>query len=381
MSADRAGDGPDADTAALLTLLSLEEIGPNRLRALLDDRTPSTALAALLAVDTSRLRRLLGCVGVRREHLPVWAARLRRVDGAAEVERHRRAGIVLETPAELRRVPLWRDDPEPPELLFRRGAPVDYGRARVAVVGTRRCSAYGRTMAKRLGAGLAREDVTVVSGLANGIDGDAQRAALDAGGNVVGVVATGLDVVYPPPNERLWHDIGADGTLLSEYPLGTPPAKWRFPARNRLIAALADVVVVVESGATGGSFYTVDAAAERDRPVMAVPGPVTVRTSDGTNRLIAEGCAVARDVDDVLVALGMTPAAGRTSESSAGAAPPPHLDPADAAILDQLVAGAATIDELAAAGELALGAAALALDRLSRRGWVAESGGWWERTR
>ena len=129
----------------------------------------------------------------------------------------------------------------------------------------------------------------MVSGLATGIDGAAQRAAFDAGGDVVGVVGSGLDVVYPRSNRRLWHDIMGAGRLWSETPLGGQPARWRFPARNRVIAALCEIVVVVESGPMGGSLHTVDAALERDRLVMAVPGPITSVPRSGRTGCFSRG--------------------------------------------------------------------------------------------
>ena len=250
---------------------------------------------------------------------------------------------------------------------------------RVAIVGTRRCTAYGRSVASELAADLARAGVAVVSGVAAGIDGVAQRAALDAGGYVVGVVGTGLDQVYPRVNAELWHRLAAHGTLLGEYPLGTPPAKWHFPARNRLIAALSDVVVVIESPERGGSMYTVDAALERDRLVMAVPGPVTSRTSEGPNRLLAEGAGVARDAADVLVALGnMAPASPRRTDHGD---PPDAVVAAHVAVLDALGWEAATVDELMLRAAADLTVISVALRELQAHGIVEETGGWWERVR
>src|SRR5205823_12975808 len=123
---------------------------------------------------------------------------------------------------------------------------------------------------------------------------------------VVGVVGCGLDVIYPPRHRQLWRQVAERGALLGEAPLGARPEPWRFPARNRILAALADAVVVVESHAAGGSNHTVAAAIDRSVPVLAVPGPVTSPASQGTNRLLAEGCHPATSADDVLVAIGLT---------------------------------------------------------------------------
>ena len=192
---------------------------------------------------------------------------------------------------------------------------------RVAIVGTRRCTRYGFDLARELGADLAAAGVQVVSGLALGIDGAAHRGALDAAGGAppIGVVASGLDVVYPRAPPAAVGGGRHRGSLLSECPLGTAPEAWRFPARNRIIAALADAVVVVESAGAGGSMYTVEEALARDRPVLAVPGSVRSAASAGTNRLLAEGAGVARDADDVLAAIGQPQRPGRRRRAAAGA--------------------------------------------------------------
>ncbi len=386
----------DAELAALLALHSVEDLGPTRLRALLVDpnttvqthcapeRTATQALTALRHPQPSQLVALLNCKGVTVDRLHTWATALRKINGDDLLQSHRQAGIHLETPTQLAKIPLWQNDPEPPTMLFRKGAPVDYESRRVAIVGTRRCTGYGRAVAQRLGKGLAHAGVTVVSGLASGIDSEAQRAAHQAGGVVIGVVASGLDVIYPTSNFQLWHDIATSGTLLSEYPMGATPRKWRFPARNRLVAALAEVVIVVESGPVGGSFYTVDEAAERGVPVMAVPGPLTSRSSEGSNALLADGCAVVRNVEDILLALDITPGSLPFNSQSTVIKPTPKdLSPEETRLLDQLIAGPATIDELITNANTpnSLAQVALTLDRLHQSGWVIESGGWWERVR
>ena len=289
------------------------------------------------------------------------------------------------------------DDPEPPTVLFVTGsaaaAVLGGTRPRVAVVGTRRCTGYGADVARTLGRGLAAAGVTVVSGLAAGIDAAAHEGALAArhasppGAPVVGVVGSGLDVVYPRRNRRLWREVAADGLLLTEAPLGAAPEAWRFPSRNRIIAALADVVVVVESHASGGSMHTVQAAVDRGVPVMAVPGSVRSPSSTGTNRLIADGLPPALDVDDVLVALALRP---RPSEpprqhvsSQAHPHPRPQLDPAAAAVLAALGWEPTATEDLLRRTGLDLGAVATALNRLEMAGLarLARSrSGAWERT-
>jgi DNA processing protein len=253
---------------------------------------------------------------------------------------------------------------------------------RVAVVGTRRCTRYGRDVAFELGRDLAARGVAVVSGLALGIDASAHAGALEAGGRPpVAVVATGLDVVYPRRNGPLWRQVAARGLLLSEYPLGVPPLPWRFPARNRLVAALADVLVVVESHARGGSLYTVEEAARRDRPVMAVPGSVRSAASRGALDLLADGCPPVRDVDDVLTALGLS---SRVVGDGPDPVPGPlpggtSLDDGQLAVLDALGDEPATLEHLAVRTGQPMEQLAGALYHLGGLGVVVEEAGWYER--
>jgi DNA processing protein len=212
-----------------------------------------------------------------------------------------------------------------PAVLFASGDPtVVEGRARVAIVGTRSATHYGLQMASELAGDLAAEGVVVVSGLAKGIDGAAHSGALRASAEEtappVAVVGTGLDIVYPSSNRVLWGRVAEQGVIFSESALGTRAHPGVFPARNRIIAALSDVVVVVESHAGGGSLYTAEAAARRSIPVCAVPGSVRSPASMGTNALLVDGCTPVRDATDVLVAVSLAraervtcPVAGRRS--------------------------------------------------------------------
>jgi DNA protecting protein DprA len=201
-------------------------------------------------------------------------------------------------------------DPGAPAVLFALGDPgLLEDRVRVAIVGTRSATHYGRQVASELAGELADSGVVVVSGLARGIDGAAHagvlRGADEHGAPPVAVVGTGLDVVYPSSNRGLWETIAARGCIFSESSLGTQPHPGVFPARNRIIAALSHVVVVVESHHGGGSLYTAEAAARRSIPVCAVPGSVRSRASDGTNALLVDGCTPVRDATDVLVAVSL----------------------------------------------------------------------------
>jgi DNA processing protein len=176
----------------------------------------------------------------------------------------------------------------------------------IAVVGTRRSTRYGMALAEAFGRGLAIEGWITVSGLARGIDAAAHRGCLAAGGEAVAILGSGVDVVYPAENRNLYEGIIAGhGAVMSEYPPGTPPDRWRFPARNRLIAAIASAVVVVEAGETGGALITARLAAEIGRPVFAVPGDVDRPASMGCNRLIRDGAFPVLGVDDLMIELGL----------------------------------------------------------------------------
>ena len=295
-------------------------------------------------------------------------------DPVAALVAHRNAGIEVlgqEDPGYPDRL---RTDVEPPAVLFAQGRLDALGGPMVAIVGTRRCTGSGAGFARELGRDLTAAAVSVVSGLALGIDGAAHRGVLDAGGAPVGVVGSGLDVVYPSRHRELWAQVRSAGILLSEAPLGSFPMAWRFPARNRIIAALADIVVVVESHARGGSLHTVREAADRDVQVMAVPGSVRSAASAGTNQLLADGCAPVRDATDVLVALGLSTAARAPRVDRR-----PRPDGPGRRLLAEIEAEPATLEHLVVRTGLPLPEVALALEGLAAHGWVACSSGWYER--
>ncbi|MGI9610960.1 MAG: DNA-processing protein DprA [Acidimicrobiia bacterium] len=175
----------------------------------------------------------------------------------------------------------------------------------VAVVGTRRCTRYGLDLAQRFGSVLAKCGWSTVSGLARGIDAAAHQGALESGGHAVAVLGCGIDVVYPKENERLFDRVSQTGALLSEYPPGTPPDRWRFPARNRIIAAISSAVVVVEAAEKGGALITARLAAEIGRPVFVVPGDIDRKASVGCNRLIRDGAFPVLGPDDLVEELSL----------------------------------------------------------------------------
>ncbi len=260
-----------------------------------------------------------------------------------------------------------RDAADAPWALIGRGDPglldglEPFGA--VTIVGARRATSYGREIARELGRELARAGMVVVSGMAFGIDGCAHRGALD-GGRTIAVLGCGPDVAYPASHRGLWRQICEQGLVISELPPGAPPWKWTFPARNRIMAALAGMTVVVEAAKRSGSLITMDLAADLGRDLGAVPGPVTSRASAGPNALLASGAHVIRDAQDVLDAM-LGP--GRRIER-----PDPigFLDPELQATLSAVEAGESTCDAVATATGLSGPAAGAALARLELLGYL-----------
>ena len=364
---------PEAYAAAMA---GLRRMGPARLTAILAAAPPAEAWRRLGAGEPwpeAEVRRALGAGADAL--VGAWRAAAVEVDVGARWRRTGELGVHVTWRGSSTYPALLAADVEPPAVVFHQGDLGALGGPRVAIVGTRRCSATGRGVAFELGRDLAAAGVAIVSGLAAGIDGAAHRGALAAdGAPPIGVVGCGHDVVYPSHQHELWHAVASAGVLLSEAPPGTRPERWRFPARNRIIAALADVVVVVESHARGGSLHTVDEADRRGRDVFAVPGSVRNPAAAGTNALLAEGRAPACSADDLLVALDL--GTGRSQRSTDSRAAP---DPADREVLEHVGWEAATLDQLVLRTGRDLGRLAPALDRLCETGWVSRAGGWYER--
>lgn len=244
---------------------------------------------------------------------------------------------------------------DPPLGLFVRGT-LPSGPA-VALVGARRASAYGREVAEWFGSELARAGVTVVSGMARGVDAAAHRGALAAGGPTLAVWGCGPDRIYPPEHATLAEEIAAHGALVTEYPPGSPPLAHHFPERNRLIAGLCHAVVVVEAEARSGALITARLALDEGREVLAVPGSVFSPLSAGPNGLLRAGAAPALTVTDVLDTLGITA--------------PAAIEPAAEGLLAAFRPGeTATVDALAAGGGMPIAAVLEALVRLELQGQV-----------
>lgn len=190
--------------------------------------------------------------------------------------------------------------PGAPEELYVLGRLPEEDRLSVAVIGARDCSEYGKYVAREIGAVLGSNRISVVSGMARGIDGISQEAALNAGGSSFAVLGCGVDVCYPEANRQLYERLKISGGILSEYPPGSPALAWHFPPRNRIVSGLADVVAVIEARVKSGTLITVDMALEQGREVYAAPGRVTDRLSDGCNRLIRQGAGILLSPEEFL---------------------------------------------------------------------------------
>lgn len=194
---------------------------------------------------------------------------------------------------------------DPPTGLYVMGELPDEDMYKISIVGTRRCTEYGATVARLLAKELAARGMVVVSGMARGIDSYAHRAAIDGGGLTIAVLGCGVDICYPPENRRLREDILRHGCLVSEYKPGTPSAPGHFPVRNRIISGLSPALLVVEAAEQSGTLITIDQALDQGREVMAVPGNITSKTSKGTNDLLRQGATLVTSYEDVLHALGL----------------------------------------------------------------------------
>jgi DNA processing protein len=290
--------GDDQALLDLLCLTMVSGVGPLTSRALLDHFGDA---GRVLNASSGSLRQVSG-VGPK---LADKIARARQDhDPLVELQRCRDHGVVpigfdsVDYPAAL------KDITDPPSLLYARGALVPADGLSIALVGSRRCSPYGIRIAERLAQALARVGLTVVSGLARGIDAAAHHGAMKAGGRTIAVLANGLSATYPPEHEALAADIALRGAVLSEMPMLQGPLAQLFPQRNRIVSGLCLGVVVIEATPRSGSLSTARHAAEQNREVFAVPGPVDSLTSRGCHELLRDGAKLVESVDDILEELG-----------------------------------------------------------------------------
>ncbi len=263
-----------------------------------------------------------------------------------------------------------RDVDNAPPVLYLRGEICSDDDWAVAIVGTRRATSYGRQVAEKIAREMAHHGVTVVSGMARGIDGVAHRAALDAGGRTIAVLGCGVDRVYPPEHRRLAEDIRSQGALVSDYAPGTPPEGRNFPPRNRIIAGLSLATVVVEAGKRSGALITSDFALEQGREIFAVPGNVIAPQSRGTNRLIQQGAHPLLDPKEILEVLDLTMI---TEQRQARTVLPSN--PTEAQIFDVLGYESMHVDEIRAQTSLPIEDVTATLAMMELKGMVRKVGG------
>ncbi|MEO6653777.1 MAG: DNA-processing protein DprA [Ilumatobacteraceae bacterium] len=361
--------------AVLGTIVGLGVLSPARLKVLLAHHDAVDALERLRSGDLLHPMVSRGLPAGRLDALRA-AARVASVDQMADALD--RCGVGVHGLHDASYPAALVHDPEAPAALFVRGDLGALESRRVGIIGTRHASAAGRATASELGSVLAGEGVAVVSGLARGIDAAAHRGVRARGGpgRPIAVVGSGPDRHYPKQNAELWEWVAAEGALISEWPPGVEPDAWRFPQRNRILAALSEVVVVVESRERGGSLITARLAADRGIEVMAVPGSPRSRASLGTNQLLVDGVAPVTSAADVLMMLGLD----HRREGSVPFDPRPQPDEVQRAVLAVCEGEPSNLDMIVSATGFVVMDAALAAARLEREGWLIEAGGWFEPT-
>ena len=336
-------DGDDeASLRDLIRLTLVPGVGPLTGRALLERFGSATQV---LNASTEALREVPG-VG------PKVASKIAKarseIDAEFELDLCRKANVKV-LPRGGANYPAPLDEiPDPPSLLYLRGDYLAGDPLAIAIVGSRRCTPYGMRVAERLGASLARVGITVVSGLARGIDAAAHRGALKAGGRTIAVLANGLSDIYPPEHLDLSREVSEAGAIISEMPMRQGPLAGLFPQRNRIISGLSLGVVVVEATPRSGSLSTARHAMEQNREVFAVPGPVDSLPSQGCHRLIRDGARLVETVDDILEELGPLVREVRATPTAPGVRHPAELSLSDLerSILNRLDDNPLAVDAL-----------------------------------
>jgi len=259
---------------------------------------------------------------------------------------------------------------DPPPVLYVKGEILDEDQWAVAVVGTRGATIYGKEATRQIAGGLARNGLTIVSGLARGIDSEAHRAALDAGGRTIAVLGSGVDVIYPAESRKLAQAVVERGALVSEYALGTRPEAGNFPPRNRIISGLSLGVVITEAGERSGALITADFALEQGREVFAVPGNIFRKKSMGVNKLIQQGAKPILSVEDILEELNLT----MVSQQAEVRAVVPENE-TEAALLEYITADPVHVDEIGQKSGLPIAQVSSTLALMELKGMVRQVGG------
>ncbi|GAB6164394.1 DNA-processing protein DprA [Thermostilla marina] len=370
----------EQELVSLLRLALVDGVGP-RLRQLLLARFESCE--AVLRASTDELVQVQG-IGTKL------ARRIREAPSVEEVHALladcRRNAVRVVTELDPQYPPLLRETATPPAVLFVRGEILPQDRLAIAVVGTRQASQYGLSVAKNLAATLARRGMTIVSGLARGIDAAAHRGAIEAGGRTIAVLGSGVLNVYPPEHRGLADEVARCGAVVSEMPLRTAPQAGNFPRRNRIISGMTLGTIVVEAGARSGALITARHATEQNREVFAVPGRIDRPHAKGCHALIRDGAHLVESADDVLNALGPlpepllgeTPAATSPHDEDTPSIRNPaelQLNAAETKVLAAVQATPTQIDEVIARSGLEAHQVLATLSMLEMRRLVKRTGG------
>ena len=313
----------------------------------------------------------LKAAGLDSKTVTTVQARRGKIEPDEELSRLESAGVSALT---------WRDSgyparlkeiPDPPPVLYVRGSLTSEDERSIAVVGTRKATAYGREAVSTLTADLASRRITIVSGLARGIDTEAHRTALEAGGRTIAVLAHGLDSVYPPENSNLARQITETGALISEHALGMRPNPHYFPRRTRLMSGISLGTLAVEAGPGSGAFWTVRHALEQNREVFCVPGSIFSPASLGTNQLIQEGAKLVLDYRDVLKEINLSALAQQAEMQLLI----PSVEEEEARLLGVMTTEPIHIDEICRDAELPVSAVSSSLTLMELKGLVKRVGG------
>ncbi len=363
---EHSGKTP-SERRCLIGLNLIPEVTPRRMQRLI--QVAGTA-RGVWAMPAMQLRETVGQPAAERI-----SARLREEEIANEEKQAASSQVRIVTWNEAAYPSVLREIAQPPPVLYVRGALLlEQVQIAVAVVGTRRASRYGRMMARRMGNGLARYGICVISGLAMGIDEEAHCGALEADGRTIAVLGGGMDTAIREARSGLAAQIAEAGAVVSEFPMSFPPAKWTFPQRNRIIAGMSQAVVVVEAPERSGALITARAALEEGRDVFAVPGDAIRRGSRGTNQLIRDGAKLVESAEDVAEEFRLVVArtgADRAAKHQALA----RMSDEHRRVYEQIGVDPVHVDAIIAAGKLTPARAAHVLLDLELADLVAEIGG------
>jgi DNA processing protein len=327
-----------SERQAFLVLNALPNIGPITLNRLLEHLGGDPR--AVFSSDRRTLESVKGVGGVISETITTWRDHF---DLAREEEWMGKSSADFITTRDADYPKLLKEIHDPPIGLYRKGK-YDFAHPCISIVGSRRTTLYGQSVAKKFGAELARLGFCVVSGLARGIDTAAHEGALSVGGKTAAVVGTGIDIIYPPENLALYRQIEAHGAILSEFPFGRRADRQSFAMRNRIVAGMCQAIIVVESDVDGGAMITARFAGEHGRLIFAVPGRIDQNTSAGCHQLIRDGATLMTNIDDLLSELnyldGMRPQPIGEKPSEVAAGRPANLTTDEARVFECFRGGA-----------------------------------------